>query len=128
MKKKNMLSIILVVIFILILVVIILFAVNPTKDIDVKVLDIYPRNNQYFVNVSIKNNQDTTGWISNTYLETIEGSVIDLTGAGIDKKVDPGETIYLQLFSVEVTESITDSPFTLSYTVFPSGYSYSVEI
>lgn len=126
--KKNMLSLIFVVVIILILVLVTLFAGTPTEDIDVKVLDIYYQNNQYFLNVSIKNNQDKTGWISSTYLETVEGSVIDITGAGINEKVYPGETIYLKLFSVEITESYIDSPFTFSYTVFPSGTSYSVEI
>jgi len=128
MDKKNMLSLTLILGIILILVLVILFIGSPTKDIDVKVLDIYDQDNQYFVNISLKNNQDETGWISDTYLETVEGSVIDLTGAGIDEKVEPGETNYLQLFSADVTESITDPPFTLSYTVFPSGNSYSVEI
>jgi len=61
-------------------------------------------------------------------LETVEGNAIDLTGAGIDEKVDPGETTNIKLFSAEVTESIIDSPITLNYTVFPSGITYFVEI
>jgi hypothetical protein len=128
MKKKNMLSLFLVVVIILIVVLIILFAGRPTKDIEVNVLDMSYENNKYFVNISLKNNQDKTGWISDTYLETVDGSVIDLTGAGIDEKVESGETNYLRLFSTDVTESITDPPFKLSYTVFPSGRAYSVEI
>ena len=47
MKKKNMLSLILVAVIILILVLVIFFAGSPTKDIDVKVLDIYDQNNHY---------------------------------------------------------------------------------
>ena len=98
------------------------------NDIEVNVLGMLYENNQYFVNISLKNNQDKTGWISDTYFETVEGSVIDLTGAGINEKVDPRETKYLKLFSAEIAESIVDPPFTLRYTVFPSGNSYSVEI
>ncbi|PNX49778.1 MAG: hypothetical protein BV457_00420 [Thermoplasmata archaeon M9B1D] len=91
-------------------------------------MNIEYENNQYFVNISLKNNQDKIGWISGTSLVTVEEDDIHLTGAGIDEKVEPGETIYLQLFSLEVDESITDPPLTLSYTVFPSGKTYSVEI
>ena len=65
-----------VVVIILILVLIILFAVNPAKDIDVKVLDIYPHDNQYFINVSIKNNQDKMGWIYDMYLLTVQGVLL----------------------------------------------------
>ena len=127
MNKKNISSLILVVSIILILLVI-LFAENPTKDIDVKVLDIYDQNNQYFVNISIKNNQDTAGWISDIYLSTVQGSKIDLTGAGTGYKIDPGEKINLILMSAKVHESITDAPFTISYTVYPSGNEYTVDI
>ena len=128
MKKKNMLSLILGALIILILVLVILFAGRPTKDIDVKVLGIYDQNNQYFVNVSIKNNQDKMGWIDDMHLSTVQGSTIDLTGAGAGYKIESGKTINLTLMSAEVHESITDAPFTLTYTVFPSGKSYSVEI
>ena len=128
MKKKNMLSLILVAVIILILVLVIFFAGSPTKDIDVKVLDIYDQNNQYFVNVSIKNNQDKTGWIADMYLSTVQGSTIDLTGAGAGYKIEPGKTINLTLMSAEVHESITDAPFTLSYTAYPSGNEYTVDI
>ena len=128
MKKKNILLLILVVVIILILALVILFAVNPTRDIDVKVLEIYDQNNQYFVNISIKNNQDTTGWISNMYLSTFQGSTIDLTGAGAGFKIEPGKTISLTLMSAETHESITDPPFTLTYTAFPSGKEYYIEI
>ena len=127
MMKKNILSLILVVVIILILVLI-LFARSPAKDIDVKVLDIYDENNQYFVNVSMTNNQDKTGWISDTYLTTVEGNSISLTGAGIDEKLDPGETIELTLFSAEIYDSIIDPPLKLAYTAFPSGNTYSVDI
>jgi hypothetical protein len=128
MKKENLIGLILVIAIIVIFLLIVLFSPSENKDIEVNVLDIEYENNRYFVNISLKNNQDETGWISDTYLETVEGSVIDLTGAGIDEKVEPEETYYLQLFSADVTESITDPPFTLSYTVFPRGNSYSVEI
>ena len=126
--KKNMLLFILVVVIILIFVLIILFAGSPTKDIDVNVLDIHDQNNQYFVNVSIKNNQDTTGWIADMYLSTVQGSVIDLTGAGIGYKIESGKTLNLTLMSVEVHDSITDAPFTLTYTAFPSGNEYKIYI
>ncbi len=128
MKKEKLIGLILVIAIIVFVFLIVLFSGSEKKDIEVNVLDIAYENNQYFVNISLKNNQDKTGWISDTYLETVEGSVIDLTGAGIDEKVDPGETNYLRLFSADVTESITDPPFTLSYTVYPGGRSYSVEI
>ena len=127
MNKKNISSLILVVFIILILLVI-LFAENPTKDVDVKVLNIYDQNNQYFVNISIKNNQDTAGWISDIYLSTVQGSKIDLTGAGTGYKIDQGEKINLILMSAKVHESITDAPFTISYTVYPSGNEYTVDI
>jgi len=123
-----MLSLILVAVIILILVLVILFAGSPTKDIGVKVLDIYDQNNQYFVNVSIKNNQDTTGWIADMYLSTVQGSTIDLTGAGAGYKIGYGETINLTLMSSEVYGGITDAPFTLTYTAFPSGNEYTVDI
>ena len=128
MKKENLIGLILVIAIIFIVFLIVLFSGSEKKDIEVNVLDIKYENNQYFVNISLKNNQDKTGWISDTYLETVQGSVIDLTGGGIDEKVEPGEIIYLQLFSADVTESITDSPVTLKYTVFPSGKRYSVLI
>ena len=126
--NKNILSLILVVVIILSLVLVILFAENPSKDIDVKVLDIYNQNNQYFVNVSIKNNQDTAGWIDDIYLSTFQGSTIDLTGAGAGYKIEPEKTISLNLMSAEIHESITDAPFSLTYTAFPSGNKYTIEI
>ena len=128
MKKESLVGLILVIAIIIFVFLIVLFSGSNKKDIEANVLDIAYENNRYFVNISLKNNQDKMGWISDTYLETVKGSVIDLTGAGIDEKVDSGDTKYLRLFSVDVTESITDPPFTLSYTVFPSGNSYSVEI
>ena len=128
MKKENLIGLILVIAIIVIVFLIVLFSGSEIKDIEVNVLDIEYDNNRYFVNISLKNNQDIRIWISDTYLETVEGSVIDLTGAGIGEKVDPGEISFLQLFSEDVTESITDPPFMLSYVVFPGGKSYSVEI
>lgn len=126
MKKENLIGLILVIAIIVIVFLIVLF--SGTKDIEVNVLGIGYENNRYFVNISLKNNQNEAGWISDTYLETVEGSVIDLTGAGIDEKVNPGETTHIQLFSAEVTESISDPPLTLKYTAYPSGKTYSVEI
>ena len=128
MKKKNMLSLILMVVIILILIVIILFSGSPNKEVEVKVLNIYNKNNQYFVNVSIKNNQDKTGWIADMYLSTVQGSTIDLTGAGAGFKIEPGKTIYLTLMSEEINEGITDTPYTLSYKAFPSGNEFTVDI
>jgi len=128
LKKESLVGLILVIAIIIFVFLIVLFSGSNKKDIEANVLDIAYENNRYFVNISLKNNQDKMGWISDTYLETVKGSVIDLTGVGIDEKVDSGDTKYLRLFSVDVTESITDPPFTLSYTVFPSGNSYSVEI
>jgi hypothetical protein len=128
MKKKSILSLILIVLIILILGVLMLFISNPTKDVDVKVLEIHYQNNQYFVNVTIKNNQDKTGWIADMYLLSFQGSKIDLTGAGAGFKIEPGKKINLTLWSAEVQVSITDAPYTLTYTVFPSGNEYTVEI
>jgi len=128
MMKKNVLSIIIVLAIVLIFVIVILFTGSPSKDIDVEVLDFYDQNNQYFVNVSIKNNQDKTGWIADMYLSTVQGNTIDLTGAGAGFKIEPGKTINLTLMSAEIHESITNAPFTLTYTAFPSGNEYSVEI
>ena len=125
--KKNIWAVILVFIIIFILIAII-FVNSPSKDIDVEVLNIYDQNNQYFVNVSIKNNQDKTGWIADMYLSTVQGSTIDLTGAGAGYKIEPGKTINLTLMSAEVHESITDAPFTLSYTAYPGGNEYTVDI
>ena len=128
MKKKNVLPLILVVLIILILSVIIFFRGFPDKDVDVEVLDIYNQNNQYFVNVSIKNNQDKIGWIADMYLSTVEGNIIDLTGAGSGYKIEPGEKTNLTLWSAEIHESITNAPFTLTYTAFPSGNKYTINI
>lgn len=128
MKKKNILSLILIVVIILILGALMLFISNPTKDIDVKVIDIHHQNNQYFVNITVKNNQNKTGWIADMYLLSFQGSKIDLTGAGTGYKIEPGKKINLTLWSAEVQVSITDSPYTLTYTVFPSGKEYTVEI
>ena len=128
MKKENIIGFFLVIVIVLIVILIVLFSGTEKKDIEVNVLEIKYENNQYFVNVSLKNDQDKEGWISDTYLEKVQGSIIDLTGGGINEKVNPKKTIYLQLFSAEIEEQITDPPFMLKYTVFPSGQSYSVEI
>ena len=128
MNKKNILSLFLIVVIILIFLLIILFAGSQKKDVDVKVLDIYDQNNQYFVNVSIKNNQDAVGWIADMYLSTVQGSTFDLTGAGAGYKIEPGKTISLTLMSAELHESITEAPYTLTYTAFPSGSKYTIEI
>ena len=84
--KKNIWAVILVFIIIFILIAII-FVNSPSKDIDVEVLNIYDQNNQYFVNVSIKNNQDNTGWISDMHLFSVQGSTIDLTEASTGYKI-----------------------------------------
>ena len=110
------------------LFLIVLFSGSNKKDIEANVLDIAYENSRYFVNISLKNNQDKMGWISDTYLETAEGSVIDITGAGIDKKVESKKTKYLQSFSADAVESTANPPFKLIYSVFPSENSYSVEI
>jgi len=128
MKKENIIGFFLVIVIVLLVILIVLFSGTEKEDIEINVLDITYENNQYFVNVSLKNNQEKEGWISDTYLETVQGSIIDLTGAGINEKVDPEKTIFLQLFSAEIEERITDPPFMLKYTVFPSGQSYSLEI
>ncbi len=128
MIKKSIISLILLIVIILILASVILFIGSPTKDIDVKVLDINHQNNQYFVNVSIKNNQDKTGWISDIYLSSVQGDKIDLTGAGTGYKIQSGETINLTLWSAELYGSITEAPYTLTYTSFPSGKEYTIYI
>ena len=128
MKKENLIGLILVIAIIIVVFLIVLFSGSEKRDIEVAILDIKYENNQYFVNISLKNNLDKTGWISDTYLVTVEGSVIDLTGAGIDEKIEPEEIKYLQLISAEVTENIVDSPITMKYAAFPSGKIYSVEI
>jgi hypothetical protein len=89
---------------------------------------MHQENGQFIVNVSIKNNQDKIGWVDDTYLISLDGSVIDLTGGGIDEKFDPGTTQMLTFFSTQVNENIVDSPLKLSYTAFPSGMTYTVLI
>jgi len=128
MKKENLIALFIVIAIIVIVFLIILFSSSEKKNIEVDVLDISYENNQYFVNISLKNNQDKTGWISDTFLTTAEGNSISLTGAGINEKIDPGDTLELTLFSAEVYDSILDPPLKLTYTAFPSGNTYSVEI
>ena len=126
--KKNILPLIILIAIIFIIVLIVLFTGNHVKDIDVKVLDIYDQNNQYFLNVSIKNNQDKTGWIADMYLSTVQGSIIDLTGAGAGYRIQSGDTIELTLTSAEVIVNTNDAPFYLTYTSFPSGNEFVVYI
>ena len=128
MERKNIFGSVFLLIIIVIIFIIIIFSGNETKDIDVNILDIKYENNHYLVNISLKNNQEEIGWISDTYLETIEGNIIDLTGAGIDEKIKSGKTNNLQLFSSDIFEHINDSPLKLIYTVFPSGKIYSTLI
>jgi len=106
------------------IILILLFSGTEKKDIEVTVSDIRYENNQYFINLTIKNNQNTKGWIFDIYLLTNKERVIDLTGAGIDNKIEPGETIEIQLFSTEIYETSIDPPLKIKYTVFPSGNSY----
>ena len=128
MQRKNIIGSIIILISIIIIVAIVIFSGNENKDIDVNILDMKYENNHYLVNISLKNNQEKIGWISDTYLETIEGNSIDLTGAGIDKKINSGETKNIQLFSAEIMEDVNNSPLKLIYTVFPSGITYTILI
>ncbi len=128
MKRGNIIRLIFLLTVIIIIFLIVIFSGSKTKDIDVKVIDIAYENNHYLVNISLKNNQNEIGWISDNYLETIEGNFIDLTGGGIDEKIASGETKYLQIFSAEIIEYINDPPIKLKYTVFPSGNTYSILI
>ena len=115
--KKNILSLILVVVIIVSLVLVILQAESPSKDIDVKVLDIYNQNNQ-----------DSANWISDMFLLTFQVSTIDLIGVGAGYKIKSGKTISLNLMSAELNESIPAASFSFKYTAFSSGNNYTVEI
>jgi len=126
--NKNTILRLSVLIIIVIIFALIIFVKTPVKDIEVVVLSINYENEEFYVNVSIKNNQDKTGWISDTFLTTVEGNSISLTGAGIDEKIDSKDALELTLFSAEVYDSITDPPLKLTYTAFPGGNTYSVEI
>lgn len=128
MRKENLVGGLITTIIIIAVILILLFTGASEKDIDVSVIDINYVNEQFFVNISMKDNQDKTGWISDTFLETIEGNSISLTGAGVAYKIEPGQTIELTLWSAEVQVSITNSPLYLIYTAFPSGNIYTIEI
>ena len=128
MKKENLVGGLITTIIIIAVILILLFTGASEKDIDVSVIDINYVNEQFFVNISVKNNQDKTGWISDTFLETIEGNSISLTGAGVTYKIEPGKTSELTLWSAEVQVSITNPPLYLIYTAFPSGNRYTIEI
>jgi hypothetical protein len=117
-----------ILIIVLVIAVLLVFYAPPPKDIEVTILGVHQENRQFIVNVSIKNNQETTGWVDDTYLITLQGSIIDLTGAGIDEKIEPGGTRTLTFFSTQVNENIVDSPLKMSYTAFPSGITYTVPI
>ena len=62
------------------------------------------------------------------YLLTVDGSKIDLTGAGAGYAIEPGKSINLTLWSAEIQESIAEASFILAYTAFPSGNEYTVDI
>ena len=126
--KREIIALIIILLIIISSITLLIFSKTPTKNIEVNLINITYKDNQYFINVSVKNNQDKTGWISDVYLTTVEGSKIGLTGAGIAYKIDPGKTIYLTLWTAETDLSITEAPINLRYTAFPTGKTYSVEI
>ena len=128
MKKQQwVLLTILILIFVGIGVSFVFFS-QPSKEIEVKILEVHDDNNTYFLNVSVENHQETRGWIDNMYLSTLQGSEIDITGAGVEYLIEPGETKDLTLWSSEVQISLTDPPFTFTYTAFPSGKQYRIYI
>jgi hypothetical protein len=127
-KKQIFSSVVAIVIIVLLIVLLFVFYTPPTKDIAVTVLGMHQENGQFIVNVSIQNNQEKIGWVDDTYLIALDGTVIDLTGGGIDETIKPGTTQMLTFFSTQVNENIIDSPFKLSYTAFPSGMTYTVLI
>jgi len=128
MYKNTILGLSAALVIVIVVIALVLFVQQPTKDIDVRIVNINYENKAFYVNVSLTNNQDDTGWISDTYLTTVEGNAISLTGAGIDETVDAGETVALTLFSAEVYDSIVDPPLKLVYTAFPHGTTYSIDI
>jgi hypothetical protein len=127
-KKQISLSIVAVVMIVLIIVVLFMFSTSKPKDIEITILGVEKENDRFYVNVSLTNNQNTIGWVDDTYLLALDGTVIDLTGGGIDQKINPGETQTLTFFSPQVNDNIVDSPYKLSYTAFPSGVTYTVLI
>ena len=128
MDKNTILGLSAALVIVIVVIALVLFVQQPTKDIDVRIVDINYENEAFYVNVSLTNNQDNTGWISDTYLTTAEGNSISLTGAGIDETVEVGKTVELTLFSAEVYDSIVDPPLKLIYTAFPRGTTYSIDI
>ena len=68
--NKNIIAVVLVAVVILFLIVIFFTGTRP-KDIEVDVLEIHDQNNQYYVNIPIKNNQAKTGQIEDMYLSTV---------------------------------------------------------
>ncbi len=126
--KKTILGLSAAVVIIIIIFALIVIVKQPSKDIEVTIVKINYENEKFYLNISLKNNQDQIGWISDTYLVTIDGNHISLTGGGIDKKINSGEKFELSLFSANAYYSITDPPLELAYTVFPSGNSYFVRI
>ena len=104
------------------------FFSQQSKEIEVKIVDVYHTNSQYFLNVSVENHQDISGWIDDMYLSTLQGSEIDITGAGVGSQIQSGGTKELTLWSSEVQISLTDPPFTFTYTAFPSGKQYRIYI
>ena len=128
MKKQQwILLTILIIILIGISIAVVLYS-QQSKEIEVKIVEISHNNSQYFLNVSVENHQETTGWIDDMYLSTLQGSEIDITGAGLGYPIGPGENRELTLWSSEVQISLTDPPFTFTYTAFPSGKQYRVYI
>jgi hypothetical protein len=128
MDKNTVLGLSIVIIMVIVVVAFMILVKPPVKDIEVIVSEINYENEEFFVNVTVTNNQDETGWISDTSLTTIDGNSISLTGAGIDEKIEPGETRKITLFSAEFYDNILDPPLKLMYTAFPSGNTYSVRI
>lgn len=125
MKKQNLAGSVII----LLLVIGLCGCISPpAKDIDVTILEIDHQDNQFYVNVTVKNNQDKTGWIDDVHLTTANDNIISMTGAGIDEKIEPGHTIEITLYSAEVYVSIVDPPFNLAYAAFPSGNTYTVLI
>jgi hypothetical protein len=126
-KQQWVLLMILIIIFVGIVVSAIVFS-QQSKEIEVNIVDVNHNNSQYFLNVSVVNHQDRRGWIDDMYLSTLQGSEIDITGAGVGYLIEPGETKELTLWSSEVQISLTDPPFTFTYTAFPSGKQYRIYI
>ena len=128
MDKNTTMGLSVALLIVIVVIALVLLVQQPMKDIDVRIVHINYENEAFYINVSLTNNQENTGWISDTYLTTVEGNAISLTGAGIDETVDAGETVALRLFSAEVYDSLVDPPLKLVYTAFPQGTTYSIDI